>query len=440
MPALHLEEELRRTKEQLESTSAAHDRVVQELESANAELRSTNEEERAAVEELETSREEIQSINEELTTINQEHQTTIEELKRTNADLQNLMESTEIGTIFVDREMRVRRFTPSVGTLFNFVSTDRGRPLAHITHRLDYPTLAEDAGSVLVSRERIEREVASETGEWFIVRISPYRSPDEGIDGAVLTFFNISAQKRVEEALREATLAAETANLAKGTFLATLSHEFRTPLNGMLGYTDLLELDAPLTEVQRQRVDRIRAGGRHLASMIDEILTFAKLDEGRETVHYEAVDARDLARQAGDLAEPGAEAKGLRFVLDLPAEAVDLETDPGKLRQILLNLCGNAVKYTTRGEVRLLVRGEEDRVVLEVHDTGVGIAAEHLPHVFERFWQVDGGSTRSHEGMGIGLAAAREFSRLLGGDVEAESEPGQGSTFRLWLPRARGGG
>lgn len=436
-PAAGLEEELRRTKEQLESTSAAHDDVVQALESANAELRSTNEEERASAEELETSREEIQSINEELTTINQEHQTTIEELKRTNADLQNLMESTEIGTIFVDREMRIRRFTPSVGSLFNFVASDRGRPLAHITHRLDYPELTEDARSVLGSRERMEREVTSDSGEWYIVRISPYRAADEGIDGAVLTFFNITSQKQVEEELREATLAAEAANLAKGTFLATLSHEFRTPLNGMLGYADLLDIGGSLTDDQRQRVERIKAGGRHLASMIDEILTFAKLDAGREIVNFETVDARELARQAGDLVEPGAEAKGLRFVLDLPDEPIQLETDPGKLRQIILNLCGNAVKYTEHGEVRLLLRADDDRVVIEVRDTGIGISAEHQSHVFERFWQVDGGSTRMHEGMGIGLAAAHEFTRLLGGDVELESEHGQGSTFRLWLPRAR---
>ncbi|HWK90395.1 MAG TPA: chemotaxis protein CheB, partial [Longimicrobium sp.] len=153
-----LEEELRRAREQLEATSAARDRTVRELRSANDEMHSVNEEQRAAAEELETSREEIQSINEELTTINQEHQNTIEELKRTNADLQNLVESSEIGTIFLDGALRLRRFTPSVGALFNFVAADRGRPLAHITHRLDYPGLTQDAQSVLSSGESVERE------------------------------------------------------------------------------------------------------------------------------------------------------------------------------------------------------------------------------------------------------------------------------------------
>ncbi len=435
-----LEEELRRTREQLESTSVAHDRTVEELRATNDEMHSVNEEQRAASEELETSREEIQSINEELTTINQEHQNTIEELRRTNADLRNLIESTEIGTIFLDREMRIRRFTPAVEALFNFVEADRGRPLAHITHRLRYDALADDAQSVLDSLERIEHEVSSETGEWYVVRISPYRAPDDSVDGAVLTFFDITAQKRVEEALREATAVAELANLAKGVFLATLSHEFRTPLTGMLGYADVLHLSGPLTPGQEQMVDRIKAGGWHLASMIDEILAFAKLDEGRERVRSEKLDAREVAREAKALVEGGAEAKGLAFVLDLPAEAVVLETDGAKVRQVLVNLCGNAVKYTERGEVRLGVHAEEERVVFEVRDTGIGIAPEHHARVFERFWQVDGASTRSHGGMGIGLAAAREFSRLLGGDVEVESEPGRGSTFRVWLPRARGDG
>ncbi|MFL5381552.1 MAG: chemotaxis protein CheB [Longimicrobiaceae bacterium] len=434
-----LEEELSRTREQLESTSAARDRTVEELQAANEELRSINEEQKAAAEELETSREEIQSINEELTTINQEHQSTIEEQRRTNADLQNLIESTEIGTIFLDRELRIRRFTPAVEALFNFVAGDRGRPLAHITHRLDYPGLVDDVRRVLASLERVEREVASDAGDWFAVRINPYRAPDGGVDGAVLAFFDVTAQKRVEEELREAKGVAESASLAKGSFLATLSHEFRTPLNGILGYADILHLDGPLTEAQARKVERIKAGGWHLAGMIDEILAFSLRDEGRLTVHSERIDAREIARQAQVLVEPAAAAKGVTFVLDLPDEAVALVTDAVKVRQVLVNLCGNAAKYTERGEVRLAVRSERGHVVFEVRDTGIGIAPEHQGRIFDRFWQVDSASTRSFGGLGIGLAAAREFSRLLGGDVEVESEMGAGSTFRVRLPLPEGG-
>jgi two-component system, chemotaxis family, CheB/CheR fusion protein len=433
---IELEEELRKTRDLLESTRSAHDRTVAELQLANEELLSINEEQKAATEELETGREEIQSINEELTTINQEHQSTIEELKRTNGDLQNLIESTEIGTIFLDRAMRIRRFTPAVGTLFNFVVSDQGRSLAHITHQLDYPELMADVASVLESLERVEREVVSATGESYIVRMNPYRSLDGGRDGAVLTFFDNTAQHRVEEQLREAKVVAESANLAKGTFLATLSHEFRTPLNAILGYAELLGLDGYLSDAQTRKVERIKAGTWHLAAMIDEILSFAKLDGGHEAVKTEPMDARLIARDAGTLVEPAAVAKGLAFVVDVPDVSIDLVTDVDKARQILVNLCANAVKFTHTGEVRLSVRGDDgDGVIFEVSDTGIGIAPEHHARIFERFWQVDGASTRAGGGLGIGLAAAREYARLLGGDVSVASEPGRGTTFEVRLSR-----
>jgi two-component system CheB/CheR fusion protein len=430
---IELEEELRRTRDLLESTGAAHDRTVAELQTVNEELQSINEEQKAVTEELETGREEIQSINEELTTINQEHQSTIEELKRTNSDLQNLIESTGIGTIFLDRAMRIRRFTPAVCALFNFVNEDQGRPFRHITHRLDYPELIADVERVLGSLERVEREVVTDTDESYIVRINPYRSLDGVNDGAVITFFDNTPQRLVRSELQDAKVTAESANLAKGTFLSTLSHEFRTPLNAILGYADLLRLDGGLDAAQDTKVERIQKGGWHLAAMIEEILSFAKLDGGHEVVEAEALDARHIAREAGALMESAADAKGLSFVVDVPDLPVPVVTDIGKARQILINLCGNAVKYTESGEVRLSVRAVGERVAFDIQDTGIGIPSEHQSRIFDRFWQVDGGSTRAAGGMGIGLAAAREYARLLGGDVEVESTGATGSTFRLWL-------
>ncbi len=448
---VEMEDELRATRDLLEATNLQHDRTVaelqtvnEELQSVNEELQSANEEQKAATEELETGREEIQSINEELTTINQEHQSTIEEQKRTNADLQNLIESTEIGTIFLDRSMRIRRFTPMAAALFNFVDADRGRSLSDITHRLRYYSLPSDVTGVLESLEPVEREVQSERGESYIVRIRPYRSMEGDHDGVVLTFFDNTAQHDARERLREATRVAEAANIAKGTFLATLSHEFRTPLNAILGYADLLQSLGPLSQDQETKVERIKAGAWHLAAMIDEILSFAKLDGGHEVVQLEPMDARLIARDAGVLVEPAATAKSLDLVVDVPEERLELTTDVDKARQVLVNLCGNAVKYTDEGEVRLEVRGEAggvdgapsvEGVAFLVSDTGVGIAAEHHARIFERFWQVDGASTRAAGGLGIGLAAAREYARLLSGDVSVESEAGVGSTFRFWLPK-----
>ena len=429
-----VEEELRRTRDLLEATHAAHDQTIADLQIVNEELRSINEEQKAAAEELETGREEIQSINEELTTINQEYQSTIEELKHTNADLKNLIESTEIGTIFLDRSLRIRRFTPAVCALFNFVAADQGRSFAHITHRLNYPHLVADVARVLALQVRIERETESDAGKWYIARISPYRSLEGGNDGVVLTFFDNTVQHRIRNELGEAKAVAERANLAKGTFLSTLSHEFRTPLNAILGYADLLPIDGPLNVEQQKKLERIKAGGWHLAEMIEEILSFAKLDGGHEVVEPESLDARTVASEAAALIEAAAQAKSLAFRLDLPDTPVPLVTDAAKARMILVNLCGNAIKFTESGAVCLSVRVAADRVFFEVIDSGIGIAPEYRARIFDRFWQADGGSTRAAGGLGIGLAAAREYARFLGGDIEFESELGQGSTFRLSLP------
>jgi two-component system, chemotaxis family, CheB/CheR fusion protein len=429
-----LEEELSRTRDVLESTLAAHDAAVAELQTVNEELQSINEEQRAASEELETGREEIQAINEELTTINQEHQSTIEELRRTNADLQNLIESTVIGTVFLDRSMRLRRFTPAAAAIFNFLPADQGRPLSHITHALDYPALEADIAAVLATLQPVQREVVTTSGVWYVVRINPYRSFDGENEGAVLTFVDNTEQYRARQEVLDAKRAAEAASTAKSNFLSSMSHEFRTPLNAMVGYAGLLQLDGRLSEPQDQWVERIKVAGWHLATMIDEILSVAKLDAGYEVVETARVDARVVAREAAMVVEPSADSKGLALVLELPDEPVPVVTDAGKARQVLINLCSNAVKYTATGEVRLRLRGSADKVVFEVRDTGIGIAAEHLPHIFERFWQVETGPSRTAEGMGIGLAAAQEYAHLLRGEIEVWSEPGRGSTFTLCLP------
>ena len=434
-----VEEELRRTRDQLDQLLRTRDVTIEELQSANEELQSINEEHRVATEEMETSREELQSVNEELITVNHEHRATIEELKLTNDDLRNLMQASEIGTLFLDRGLRIRRFTPSLTNLFNLIAADQGRLLAHVTHRLDYDDLAADAEHVANSLAMVEREVRGDDGSWYSVRIHPYRSADDRIDGVVLTFYDITTQKRLEDQLRAAMAAAEEANAVKGVFLATLSHEFRTPLNGMLGYADLLLLHPDVDPEQVQKIDRIKAGVWHLSHMIDEILAFAKLDAGKETVTWERVDAREIAREAAGMLEPVFAAKGLAFAMELPSSGIELETDRQKVRQILVNLLGNAAKYTEQGEIHLGLWEAPGQVAFTVRDTGIGIADEHLERVFDRFWQVKGGLTRTAGGTGLGLAAAREFSRMLGGNVEAESESGRGSSFTLWLPRSAAG-
>jgi two-component system CheB/CheR fusion protein len=197
-----LEDEMQRTKEQLRATIEQYETAVEEYKAANEELQAINEELRAATEELETSKEELQSVNEELTTVNQELKHKVEEVSQSNNDLQNLMASTEIGTVFVDRELRIKRYTPSAQTIFNLIAADINRPLGHITHKLDYATLSADAARVLETLEKVECEVPSRDARWYLARLLPYRTIEDKIDGVILTFVDITDRRHAEEAAR----------------------------------------------------------------------------------------------------------------------------------------------------------------------------------------------------------------------------------------------
>ncbi|MFL5538682.1 MAG: ATP-binding protein [Longimicrobiaceae bacterium] len=232
---------------------------------------------------------------------------------------------------------------------------------------------------------------------------------------------------------------AQAANQAKSDLLAVISHDLRTPLNSIMGHAELLALGIPdaLSEAGLQRVERIRTGATHLLYLIDELLSFARLDAGREELRIHEEDARLVAREVAQVVEPLALERSLAFVLDLPAGPLALATDPDRLRQVLLNLVGNAVKYTREGEVRLELRpAPGGGAVFSVRDTGVGIGPEHLEKIFEPFWQVDPTQRSANGGTGLGLSVVRRLARLLGGEVTVESEPGQGSTFTVRLPSA----
>ncbi len=205
-----LEAELRQTREQLQGIIEEYEAGQEELRASNEELQSSNEELRSTLEELETSKEELQSMNEELHTVNQENRHRVEELSQLSGDLQNLLAASDIATLFLDRELRIMRYTPRVAELFNVRAADRGRPVGDLTHRLRYAELQEDARRVLERLIPVEREVSDEGGRWYLTRVLPYRSHDDRIEGVVATFVDITERKRAEEELREARDYAES--------------------------------------------------------------------------------------------------------------------------------------------------------------------------------------------------------------------------------------
>jgi signal transduction histidine kinase len=230
--------------------------------------------------------------------------------------------------------------------------------------------------------------------------------------------------------------AANEANRAKLELLAVVSHDLRTPLNSIIGHAQLLAMGIPeaLSDGTRARVERIHIAAQHLLYLIDQLLAFARLDAGREELHFTETDVSDVIADAAAVMEPLASERGLRLTVETPPAPVLARTDPDKLRQVVLNLIGNAVKYTERGEVRVRAMAAEDGAQIEVRDTGVGIAAEHLEDIFKPFWQVDPSRSRSG-GTGLGLSVVKRLVDVLGGAVKVESVVGAGSVFVVTLPR-----
>lgn len=204
-----------------------------------------------------------------------------------------------------------------------------------------------------------------------------------------------------------------------------------------IGHAGLLAMGIsdPLSEAGLERVERIRMSASHLVYLIGGLLSFARLEARREELQLQDVEARDVAREVASVIEPLALERGLSFHLDVPDRPLALRTDPDRLRQVLLNLVGNAVKYTEHGEVRLeLCPSAEGGVAFQVRDTGIGIHPEHLPKIFEPFWPADPSQRATNGGTGLGLSVVRGVVRLLGGKVEVSSELGRGSVFTVRFP------
>lgn len=230
--------------------------------------------------------------------------------------------------------------------------------------------------------------------------------------------------------------SAERASQAKSDFLAVMSHELRTPLTTVIGYAELLadEIVGPVSPLQKEQLGRIRGSGEHLLRLVEEILTFVRVEAKQERVYIEEACIADIVTSTRTLIEPLVTRKGLHLAMRVPEGDARMRTDIGKIRQILVNLLANAVKFTERGEVGLAVRPEPGRTVFEVWDTGIGIAPQHLEHIFDAFWQVEHHATRRAGGTGLGLSVVRNLVELLAGDVAVASAPGSGTRFTVTLP------
>ena len=324
------------------------------------------------------------------------------------------------------------------------------RSLANITHeRLDFGesfcTFLQRLTSEEVSPEVLRRAASSgETreiaigGSWYLLAAG---SLSDG--GMVLTFSDVTAIKARECELADAKLAAESASRLKSQFLATMSHELRTPLNAILGFSEVIRdgvfgQDQSSWEKYGEYAASIHASGRHLLSLISEVLDLSKIEAGSYVLDMRTVDLRDIIEAALTIVSPAAEKAGVVLKADLSKDYIWLTADERAVRQIAINLLSNAIKFTPRGgAVTLHLRATDTTVHFTVTDTGIGIAKEHLDTVFELFRQVDSSIRRRHEGTGLGLAITKRLIELHGGTIKLESELSAGTSVHVALPGRR---
>lgn len=364
------------------------------------------------------------------------------QLADSKANLTALVENTGDAIWSVDRQHRLITFN-SAYSLAIEARTGREPKVGDLPIDVYGPDAADWYAEVYQQALSGERHVALRTDEvegqlrYFEFYANPIQG-DDGISGSVLFGKDVTPRVRAEEALRVAKDEAEAANKAKSDFLASMSHELRTPLNSIIGFTNILlkNKDGRLNEKDVGFMERVLSNGKHLLELINEVLDLAKVEAGRMELVIEPVDLGHLVVETVGQLEGQAKVKegNVALIADVPPEVEAVDTDSAKLKQVIINLVGNALKFTHEGAVTVrLVVGADKRtpVAIAVQDTGIGIPSDRLSAIFEAFQQAEAGTARKYGGTGLGLAISRSICLLMGYDLIVESEVGKGSTFTI---------
>ncbi|MGH6784859.1 MAG: sensor histidine kinase, partial [Sphingomicrobium sp.] len=254
-------------------------------------------------------------------------------------------------------------------------------------------------------------------------------------DQAAIAIENVRLFDEIQDKSRQLAEASQH----KSQFLANMSHELRTPLNAIIGVTEMLREDAEALKQDIEPLDRVLGAGRHLLSLINDILDLSKIEAGRMELHLESFPLAPVIADVAKTIEPMAAKNANRVVIDCPPDLGTIHADQTRFRQALLNLASNANKFTENGTVTIAAHQQHidgrDWVTIEVADTGIGMTPEQMGKLFQEFSQASSTTASKYGGTGLGLAISRRFCRLMGGDITAVSEPGRGSTFTIRLPR-----
>jgi two-component system CheB/CheR fusion protein len=381
---------------------------------------------------------EIQSANGKLVVVNQELQCRNVELIQLNDDLSNLLTGVGLPIVMLCKDLQIRRYTPAAADALHLVPEDLGRPLGKINCNCGLRDLEAIVLDAVASNTPVEREVIDGAGRWQLQRIRPYRTADDQVAGAVLLMFDIDDRKRADVAMREARDVAQEANRAKDVFLAMLSHELRTPLSAILGWAQLLRSEKLDPVKALEAADAIETSGRAQAALINDLLDVSRIVAGKMELETRPLDLASVVNAAVHAAQSDAKAKQVSLEQSIESRLPPILGDPMRLQQVASNLLSNAIKFTpSGGRIDVMLRSVGSWVELTVRDTGAGISASFLPHVFDRFKQEQTTTARRGGGLGLGMAIVRNLVELHGGTVRVESAGlDQGTTFSVQLPVA----
>ncbi len=364
-----------------------------------------------------------------------ERQEAASALQRSEQMLHTVLMNAPVALLATDP---VGRITLAQGSALPAVGLEPGE----IVGRSAFEALSGEPGLADNLERALDGERTSSTvdvdGRVFQYQHTPWRNADGTPAGSIVVATDVTELERAREELRRAKEEAEAANRAKSRFLANMSHELRTPLNSVIGFANILARNKKghLEPQELRYLERIQGNGRHLLELIDEILDLSRIESGRITLDFEPLDLRQLITDTVAQLGYGDGRDGVALALELPERAHPLITDPRRLRQVLTNLLGNAFKFTTEGQVTVRLEVDPEKLApleIVVADTGIGIPEDRMATIFEAFRQIDSSKARSHGGAGLGLSIARSLCRLMGYGIEAESETGRGSTFRVVL-------
>ncbi|SEH09197.1 PAS domain-containing hybrid sensor histidine kinase/response regulator [Candidatus Venteria ishoeyi] len=374
------------------------------------------------------------------------HQKKLETARQVALDLtQAVLDNALVGIGFINHERRFQHINRLLAEIFGYTpeellgqTTECLYPSAeayHVLAHAAYPILQH--GGIYETELQMKRK----NGQLFWCRMRGQRMRIEDLSqGFIWSMEDVSERHAYEAELTQAKQKAETANQAKSMFLANMSHELRTPLNAILGFAQLLVRDSSLTTEQHSKLATINRSGEHLLELINDVLDMSKIEAGRNTLKLKRFDLPELVQGIVEIFQVRAEHKGLYLRLELDTNLPHyIKTDSRKLRQILFNLLGNAIKFTEQGGVILSIRAGEEpdapavfHLFFEIKDTGPGLSAQEQKQLFKPFVQTHSGQNKE-QGTGLGLTISRHFARLLGGDIHVQSEQGNGATFYFEL-------